>query len=144
MMRGIVRNSSCFLISLMVLCMGCAGLSRPLAPTRELSEYPIQRADFLASVDDIWTATLRAVKASDGVTIMEDRDSSRITCSILHKPTRQWIQLNVLLKALRPRIGEERTAVFLGILARKSVDYSKIANDFFENLNTYLTHRIRE
>ena len=139
--NNIANKGLCLLMSLMSMCLGCRDVSRPLPPTREARTFPIQRGDFHASVDELWDATLETIKMSDGIIVMKDRELGRIIYSIFHKPTRQRLELNVLLKDRAPQIGEEVTAVFLVVLAPTSGNYSTIVNDFFGKLNRNLTRQ---
>ena len=134
----IAAKSFCFLISLMVICIGCVGGSRSVKPTRQPSLSPIERRDFLAGVDDVWAATLQTVKMSGGSIIVKDRNSRRIMYSLFHTPSRQRVELTVLLKDLTPEYGMDTTAVFLGLRGWRPGGYSTVADDFFKTLDKNL------
>ena len=134
----IAAKSFCFLISLMAICTGCVGVSRSVKPTRQPSLSPIERRDFLASVDDVWAATLQTVKMSGGTIIVKDRNSHRIMYSLFHTPSRQRVELTVLLKDLTPEYGMDTTAVFLGLRGWRPAGYSTVADDFFKTLDKNL------
>lgn len=134
----IAAKRLCLLLPLLSLCSGCGQIPEPARLAIAPSLSPIHRADFHASLHETWVAALKVVNTTGGNMVVKDIASARFTYRIFHKPSRQWIQLDVVLKDWTPQTGPPTTAVFLGIRAREPVGFSRIADDFFRKLSRNL------